>query len=1428
MKSVYGLLLLFLLAVPSVSSAIFGYNYLGTPGGGNNITIYNNNTYINQTNIFQGASSYNETYATWLPNYTQYNKFWYNQSSSFYSWLSNFLFNYNQTTPAINYINSNPMGFYNSTNPQPDENDLHIGNFVNSSTINNTVLFIDGNGNLAQSNFFKYQNAQLNLTQVNGIVPLLVNGNVTVKGLVIASNLCYSNGTNCNVTSTGTFNATYDTWLPNYTAYNKYWYNQSDGSYNITYQTWAYNQSSPFYSWLSTFVYNYNQTQPFTDWLNTFVYNYNQSVNTSNFVPYTGAISNIDLNGKKIINISSLSIGNSNIATQALDLTGRLRMGSTDADEVAKYSYLLSKPYNNSEVDMLAFIAGNQNLDSYIKFGGGSSVFNAVNFVSFYSAPNKSTLNGFERMRIDGNGNIGIGTTAPTSKLDIHGTGATTGITFATANSSGTTNNVIFDNGQIHFGGSTVISSGTKMVITADIAQEPLTLQAQNGYSLFRMQNLSGFTRAWFGNDAGDTFSVKNFVSGGNLLLTTNGTGKVIIDNGELYVRNNINSTQNVTATYFKGDGSLLTDISTFNQSYDNHINNFTAHNNTFWYNQSQPVLDYVNERYNVTKEPTGFTEQGVFSSSLNFNDATRNFTINGTYTYYWKGNKFTKTNSDSVIIPTTAGVENYIYFDGSDGSTLTQSIQPWGNDFLNVVQVATVFWNGSNGLIGKERHGLEMDGATHQYLHTTVGTRYESGFTGSFTSGFNWNLTAGVIADEDNVDSNPFQNLTRVFYHTPIGKYTFTPQQKQMFYNISNIIQYDNLTGTSDVAINQYVAYWIVESVDRDTPTYTIMGQRTDINLANAQANNKWESMVLTGFDFPEYKLLYRVILQRQGTSDPTVADIQDLRSISNLPSGTYVATSHGALTGLLNDDHPQYLLVDGTRNMTNNLNVNGNITTSNYFGNGNTLNITYNYNQSSIYSYNHTNATYNLYNASWSATFNQSYDNLLGRNKTVIDALNVTNLFYNYNQSDGSYNITYQTYAYNQTQPFADWLSTFVYNYNQSSIYSYNHTTDVYNLYNASWSATYNESAFYKDAGGHLNMTGENITALNSIWFVNSSGQQSIYGFRMNSASTITTNANFNSQSDLSYSRSLFSTGATGAFWMGTSTQNNAKLRLYPSGEMVGANITLNGTGYRFTVNNSGEVNATHYWANGVQIDNFAYNMSDGSYNITYQTYAYNQTQPFTDWLSTFQYNYNQTTPFTNWLSTFAYNYNQSSVFSYNHTVDVYNLYNASWSATYNESAFYKDAGGHLNMTGENITQLYGLGFVNSSGGASTIFVRPTGGSSLTLTGQLTVTARLISDDDISTSGAGDDLFLGTSTLNNAKFIAYATGEVRASNMTLNGTDGSNFMIKNQSGTPVLTMNKTGDIATNGSIVGLKRIDFGSGGYVKDNGTAMIIGHL
>ena len=165
-------------------------------------------------------------------------------------------------------------------------------------------------------------------------------------------------------------------------------------------------------------------------------------------------------------------------------------------------------------------------------------------------------------------------------------------------------------------------------------------------------------------------------------------------------------------------------------------------------------------------------------------------------------------------------------------------------------MQIATVYWNGTSGIIGDERHGLTMDGMTHEYLHSTVGTRFGSGLAGTFSNS-SFSVGAGDVYDEDIKVSIPASTNTRVLYHSGAGAFTFTSQQAKYFHEVSDVIQYDNGTGIADVTDGRYVAYWIFATNDPSTPIYSLMGQSNDTNITNARNNNKYESLVLSNLPF-------------------------------------------------------------------------------------------------------------------------------------------------------------------------------------------------------------------------------------------------------------------------------------------------------------------------------------------------------------------------------------------------------------------------------------------------------------------------------------------------------------------------------------------------------------------------------------------------
>lgn len=314
---------------------------------------------------------------------------------------------------------------------------------------------------------------------------------------------------------------------------------------------------------------------------------------------------------------------------------------------------------------------------------------------------------------------------------------------------------------------------------------------------------------------------------------------------------------------------------------------------------------------YNDALDPTGFTNRS--DSTISWDDGTYTLTITGTHYIYINGVKHTK-ETDSIQITDSTGL-HWIYYNAS--GVLSEAIGDIPG--FQFPLIATVYWNTTTnaGLVGDERHGIKMDFITHGYLHNSVGTRYVSGLTGTFDD-TTFTVTLGVIYDEDIACNITEQTTCDVLYKDGSADYKWLAAQTKYYYEDGGSdINYNNGNTLTAVPSNNYVAYWIFATNDISVPIVSLMGQRIDTNIANARTNNRYESLTLGTLPFQEMKLLYRVILRNDATP---YEEVQDLRSVSNLPAGTYVATDHGVLTGLADDDHTQYLLVDGTRALSAN----------------------------------------------------------------------------------------------------------------------------------------------------------------------------------------------------------------------------------------------------------------------------------------------------------------------------------------------------------------------------------------------------------------------------------------------------------------------------------------------------------------------------
>jgi hypothetical protein len=395
-------------------------------------------------------------------------------------------------------------------------------------------------------------------------------------------------------------------------------------------------------------------------------------------------------------------------------------------------------------------------------------------------------------------------------------------------------------------------------------------------------------------------------LSGGTLTGNLNGTN---------ISANNV-SAINFTDTNFSNNKILYSSANIISESTT------STSSLAFINNVSADIQNQINSKadfslFGILTEPTGFLTRT--NSSLSFNNGTRTFTISAlsaSFDVYYRGNKFTKT-TESIQISTTSG-SHFIYY--TSAGTLTESTVAW--DIPTTIQIAIVYWTGTSALIlSEERHGLVMDCATHQYLHTTFGTRYASGFISTYTlsndSSANFGLANGRIEDEDIIidisqgtsggyftQQINYPGYFPVYYRQGtdgIGTWrkdsaTTFPYKNSAPNTRAN---YNELVGgiwqQTTPGNNSYIAYYIYATSNFAEPIISVQGQRSDSSLVNAQNNNTPNTAIFSDFPIVEAKLLYRIIINVANANNGNthlakISDVTDYRS---------QLISTGAITG-------------------------------------------------------------------------------------------------------------------------------------------------------------------------------------------------------------------------------------------------------------------------------------------------------------------------------------------------------------------------------------------------------------------------------------------------------------------------------------------------------------------------------------------------
>ena len=367
-------------------------------------------------------------------------------------------------------------------------------------------------------------------------------------------------------------------------------------------------------------------------------------------------------------------------------------------------------------------------------------------------------------------------------------------------------------------------------------------------------------------------------------------------------------------------DHTLLTNIGT----------NTHAQIDTFMATTSNVYLE--------TKEPTGFFSRTT--STLSFDNGTRNFSITptgATFEFWVKGVKYTKTGAQTIQIPALSG-NHFIYFDATGALGTTQAAGP--ELFIDNALISVIYWNTDTNTLtyfAEERHGMEMDGATHSYLHTVFGAQFISGLalqdfsvdgTGNVNSNAQFTADSGTIRDEDIVINISAQAQIPVLYRQGLlwrkkaaDAYPVIYSGSAGYTGANGRLPFNEFTGgawqLTEVPSFDFVLVHLFATNDINNPIVGIQGIASYPTTSSARTNANLEISTLTGLPFAEFVAIGSVIFQtatgytsatksRVGSTD-TGADYVDFRGTQlYTPAGE--ASSHGLLSGLSSDDHLQY----------------------------------------------------------------------------------------------------------------------------------------------------------------------------------------------------------------------------------------------------------------------------------------------------------------------------------------------------------------------------------------------------------------------------------------------------------------------------------------------------------------------------------------
>jgi hypothetical protein len=239
----------------------------------------------------------------------------------------------------------------------------------------------------------------------------------------------------------------------------------------------------------------------------------------------------------------------------------------------------------------------------------------------------------------------------------------------------------------------------------------------------------------------------------------------------------------------------------------------------------------------------------------------------------YIEGTKFKFNTAQEILLDNTTGLK-FIYLD-IDGTLKVDSTFSF-DYFEDRPIVSTVYGNAiTQELVnfGDERHGIQMDGETHRYLHFTQGTQYVSGMEiqGLTNGGTTYTqITSGKAYDED-IYMEPAQQTNSPHLYR-IGQDWYIENDSNLIAKIDGSSQYNPTDGTdyslASVTGNDTMIVFFCLTNNIEFPYVKVLGQRVYNNTSAARSDidKAISDLVLDGLPSPEFLPIGAVIVDSDG----------------------------------------------------------------------------------------------------------------------------------------------------------------------------------------------------------------------------------------------------------------------------------------------------------------------------------------------------------------------------------------------------------------------------------------------------------------------------------------------------------------------------------------------------------------------------------